>query len=122
MGGCGFGHVSVQCPDWLHQKQGPVGGGVGGGLKFQSGMTWARLILLAAAKEAYLAFLSQSFSLSASSCLLLNILRANSRRSLWGESQGPFLAGAIFGEYQGLTGLRTGHVGTEVQRAWKYLD
>ena len=94
----------------------------GVGLKFQSGMTWARLILIAAAKEAYLAFLSQSFPLSASSCLLLNILRASSRSSLWGESQGPFLAGAVFGEYQGLIGLRTGHVGTEVQRAWKYLD
>ena len=74
----GFGHVFVHCPDLLHQKQGP---GVGG-LKFQSGMTWAGLILIAAAKKAYLAFLSWFFSLLASSSLLLNILKAISRRSL----------------------------------------
>ena len=80
-----------------------------GGLKFQSGMTWAGLILTAAAKKAYLAFLSQPFPLLASSSLLLNFLKAIFRRSLCGVgggvSQGPSLTGIVFGEYQGLTGL-----------------
>jgi len=60
VGGHRSGHVFVQCPDWLHQKQGL---GVGG-VKFQSGMPWPRLILIVATKKAYLAFLSWSFSLS----------------------------------------------------------
>ena len=84
LGGRGFGHVFVQCPDWLHRKQ-----GLGGSLKFQSGMTWPGLILIVAAKKAYLAFLSQLFFLLASFSLLLNTLKAISRRSLWGVS-GPF--------------------------------
>ena len=54
----------------------------GAGLKPRSGMTWAGLILIAAAKKAYLAFLSWFFSLLASTSLILNILKAISRRSL----------------------------------------
>ena len=65
---------------------------VRGGLKFQSGLTWARLILIVAVKKGYLIFLSWSFVfLLASSSLLLNISKAISRRFLWGGgSQGPF--------------------------------
>ena len=62
----------------------------GGSLKFQSVMTWAGLILIVAAKKAYLAFLSRSFSLLASFSLLLNILKAIFRRSLWGGLRALF--------------------------------
>ena len=61
----------------------------GGSLKFQSVMTWAGLILIVA-KKAYLAFLSWSFSLLASFSLLLNILKAIFRRSLWGGLRALF--------------------------------
>ena len=60
VGGHRSGHVFVQCPDSLHQKQG-LGAGV---LMFQYGMTWPRLILIVATKKAYLAFLSWSFFFS----------------------------------------------------------
>ena len=66
-------------------------------------MTWAGLILIAAAKKAYLAFLSWSFSLLDSSFLLLNTLLL--LEGLFGGSQGLSLTGIVFSEYPGLTGL-----------------
>ena len=71
----------------------------GGSLKFQSVMTWAGLILIVA-KKAYLAFLSWSFSLLASFSLLLNILKAIFRRSLWGGLR-PFSSWHSFRQISG---------------------
>ena len=83
------------------------------------GPGWS-LLLIAAAKRTYLAFLSWSFSLLDSSFLLLNTLLL--LEGLFGGSQGLSLTGVVFCEYRRLTGLWTGYVGIEVQQGLKYLD
>ena len=86
VGGRGFGQDLAQCPIWLHLKQGP---GRLGPIQVGQGW-WAKGIeffsWIAVANKAYLAFLSFSFSLFASSSLLLKTLKAISRRSCWGGS------------------------------------
>ena len=87
VGGCGFGHAFAQCPDLLHRKEGPELGS----LKPCSGKTWARLIssLNCCFQKGIFSF-SLTFFFYLSFLLLLNTLKATSRKSLWGVVSGPF--------------------------------